>query len=202
MDKIDTKAGIAAGLIGGAAYAACVFLLDLGLLMSAVPAVLLCAAVMFLAPGGPLAPRQKPTEAEAQAMSQAQEKIDSIRRAAASVTGERAANARARLAEIADKAQQILDAIRNDRNKWAVARKFVDLLMTPIEAEVVRYATLASRNIKSTAWALDQFENEALPRVAQQLSDQYAQLHVTDVAWLGTELLTKLPTIELKLEDK
>lgn len=29
-----------------------------------------------------------------------------------------------------------------------------------------------------------------------------AQLHVTDVAWLGTELLTRLPTIELKLEDK
>lgn len=202
MDKIDTKAGIAAGVLGGVAYAACVFLLNLGLLMSIVPAALICAAVMFLMPGGPLGPRLKPTEAETRAMNESQQKIDAIRRAASSVSGERAATARPRLTEIADKAQRIVDAIKQDANKWAVAQRFLDTYLVPIEREATRYATLASRNIKSTQWALDDFENNALPNVARQLDEQYAQLHITDVAWLGTELGTSFPKIDLKLEDK
>lgn len=202
MHKIDTTAGIAAGVLGGVAYAACVFWLNLGLLGALIPAALVCVAVMVMAPGGPLGPRVKPTEAETRAMSQSQEKIDAIRKAASGVTGERAATAKTRLNEIADKAQRIVDVIKQDSNKWAIAQRFLDTYLVPIEREASRYAVLATRNIKSTQWALDGFENDSLPNVARQLDEQYAQLHITDVAWLGTELGTSFPKIDLKLEDK
>lgn len=199
MINRDVMVGIAAGAAAIATLLICAFPLAMSGAASLIVAALVGAAALLVAPGGPLGPRTKPNEREAQAIAEAKLKIKSLREAHAIVPANRS-EAKSVISKIADESARILGVIESDPNKFAAAEPFLNQCITPIESLVGQYAKLASRDVDAAREFLQQVE-DGLPGIVHQLDKWYEQLHINDIAKLmsGTiQVEATLPTINLK----
>jgi hypothetical protein len=200
MTALDRNVGLIAGACAAVVYAACVFLIDLGLLWSALPAVAVCAAVLLLAPGGPMGKKLEPTQAEKAAMVAGRAKIKSMREMLGSLPH---SAQRVIVERIVEKSGRIADAIEQDWNKFQAAQPFLVSYLEPIEGWLKRYSLVVSRGIQLSESVRLEAENETLPRMERSLDKLYQRLHVKDIAFVmgGNEVELNFPIIEARSEE-
>ncbi len=200
MNALDRNVGLASGIAAAATYAACVFLIDLGLLWSALPAVAVCAAVLLLAPGGPMGKKLEATPAEKAAMASGRAKIKSMQEMLQSLP---AGKQRDIVGRIVDMSTKIADAIELDWNKFQAAQPFLVSYLEPIEGWLKRYSLVVSRGIELPESIRLEAENETLPRMERSLDKLYQRLHVKDIAFVmgGNEVELSFPIIEARSEE-
>lgn len=200
--KRDTTVGIAAGFAAVATLLICAFPVHMALLPSFGVAVLVGAAALLVAPGGPLGPRTKPSESEAKAIAGSKVKIESLRKMAAGLPSARA-KGRDLLVRIAAEAEKILGAVETDANKFEAAEPFLAQYLTPMESWTKRYVLLADRDVAAAVDFLDKAERNVLPKMLASLVTLFEKLHVSDIAQLlaGNDAELNFPDIELAPEE-
>ncbi|CAN5559575.1 hypothetical protein BH11CYA1_BH11CYA1_25620 [soil metagenome] len=201
-NKRDVIAGFSAGGVAVLTYIICVFLVDLSVVTSLLPAVLAGAGVMFLVPGTTFTRRTTPNDQEAAAIKGAHAKVKSLQGYAAQIPAQHAV-ARGIVEEIAAEANRILVAIESDWNKFQAAEPFLNQYLVPIDSWLSRYVLLTTRGIESAKDFLASAERKALPDIKAQLTDLYEKLHINDVAQFlaGSMGGMSFPNIDLKSEE-
>ncbi len=198
----DVVAGLTAGGVAVTSISACVFILQMPIAVSLLPAVLLGAGVMLLFPGTSLAERTTPNEKEEAAITAARLKIRSLQSCAAKIPAQRTV-AIGLVRDIAAEASRILVAIESDSNKFQAAEPFLNQYLVPIDSWLSRYLLLVDRDIESAKDFIAAAERNALPDIKSQLTNLYENLHVNDVAEFlaGSMGGLAFPNIELKNEQ-
>lgn len=201
-NKRDVVAGLAAGGAAVLSYGTCVFLVDLSVVVSLIPAVLTGAGVIFLVPGTTFTQRTTMNEQEAAAIKAAHVKVKALQGYADQIPAQHAA-AKRLVAEIGEEANRILVAIESDWNKFQAAEPFLNQYLVPIDSWLSRYVLLTTRGIESAKDFLASAERKALPDIKTQLTDLYEKLHINDVAQFlaGSMGGMSFPNIDLKSEE-
>ncbi len=201
-NKRDVVAGLAAGGAAVVSYVTCVFLVDLSVVVSLIPAVLTGAGVIFLVPGTTFTQRTTMNEQEAAAIKAAHVKVKALQGYADQIPAQHAV-AKRLVAEIAEEANRILVAIESDWNKFQAAEPFLNQYLVPIDSWLSRYVLLTTRGIESAKDFIASAERKALPDIKTQLTDLYEKLHINDVAQFlaGSMGGMSFPNIELKSEE-
>lgn len=202
MKSHDLRAGIYSGLAGIAVLGLCMLALHWTLVPSLVVAVVVCVAVMLIAPGGPLEViRTKPTEAEARAIAAVRQKIAEV-----AAFGKQLSPVSPRGADlnrqVVEKMTRIIDVIAEDRNKFKAADPFLKDI-EPVSVFFEAYTKLVVRRIKTAEATIKDAEERQLPRLIQRFDNLFERLHSYDAAWLETETEVTLPNIgdvDFKLE--
>jgi len=201
-NKRDVVAGLVAGGVAVLSYVTCVFLVDLSVVVSLLPAVLTGASVMFLVPGTTFTQRTTMNEQEAAAIKAAHVKVKALQGYADQIPAQHAV-AKRLVAEIGEEANRILVAIESDWNKFQAAEPFLNQYLVPIDSWLSRYVLLTTRGIESAKDFIASAERKALPDIKTQLTDLYEKLHINDVAQFlaGSMGGMSFPNIELKSEE-
>lgn len=201
-NKRDVVAGLAAGGAAVVSYVTCVFLVDLSVVVSLIPAVLTGAGVIFLVPGTTFTQRTTMNEQEAAAIKAAHVKVKALQGYADQIPAQHAV-AKRLVAEIGEEAKRILVAIESDWNKFQAAEPFLNQYLVPIDSWLSRYVLLTTRGIESAKDFLASAERKALPDIKTQLTDLYEKLHINDVAQFlaGSMGGMSFPNIDLKSEE-
>lgn len=201
-NKRDVVAGLAAGGAAVLSYVTCVFLVDLSVVVSLIPAVLTGAGVIFLVPGTTFTQRTTMNEQEAAAIKAAHIKVKALQGYADQIPAQHAV-AKRLVAEIGEEANRILVAIESDWNKFQAAEPFLNQYLVPIDSWLSRYVLLTTRGIESAKDFLASAERKALPDIKTQLTDLYEKLHINDVAQFlaGSMGGMSFPNIDLKSEE-
>ncbi len=201
-NKRDVIAGLTAGGVAVLTYVTCVFLVDLSVVVSLIPAVLTGAGVMFLVPGTTFTQRTTMNEQEAAAVKAAHVKVKALQGYADQIPAQHVV-AKRLVAEIAEEANRILGAIESDWNKFQAAEPFLNQYLVPIDSWMSRYVLLTTRGIESAKDFIASAERKALPDIKTQLTDLYEKLHINDVAQFlaGSMGGMSFPNIELKSEE-
>lgn len=203
MKRHDLFAGLAAGGFGIAALLLCLFVLKMTLILSGVVALVVCVAVMLIAPGGPLevVMRTKPTPEQQKAIDAVRQHIADIAESARQVESHSPRGA-GLIRQVVAKMTMIIDVIAEDRNKFASAEPFLSTIQ-PIVTFFPVYVKLVKRNVKTAEATIKDAEERQLPRLIGRFDNLFERLHSYDAAWLETETEFSLPNIgdvELKLE--
>ncbi|MBA4234000.1 MAG: hypothetical protein C0465_25850 [Ralstonia sp.] len=201
-NKRDVVAGLAAGGAAVVSYVTCVFLVDLSVVVSLIPAVLTGAGVIFLVPGTTFTQRTTMNEQEAAAIKAAHVKVKALQGYADQIPAQHAV-AKRLVAEIGEEANRILVAIESDWNKFQAAESFLNQYLVPIDSWLSRYVLLTTRGIESAKDFLASAERKTLPDIKTQLTDLYEKLHINDVAQFlaGSMGGMSFPNIDLKSEE-
>lgn len=204
MKTLDSKVGLAAGAVGAVTYVVSVLFFNVDLLWAILPTIALAAAVLLVAPGGPMGKRTKPNDAEARAMARAREILKSLESRVDEMPERRETQPRKRLKSILYKADRVQDVIESDWNKFAAAEHFLQKVLEPMQNWLDRYLRVAGRDLEFAKDILTKAEEDTLPYLERSLDTYFEQLHVNDIAGLMSsgEVQLKFPKIELKLEDE
>ncbi len=202
MKSHDRNAGLMAAGGGILALLACVYAMHMTLWLSVVVAVVVCVAILLMAPGGALeVVRTKPTEAEAKAIAAVKARIAEIADCGRQVSNDSPRGSKL-IGEIVVKMTRIIDVIAEDRNKFASAEPFLRDI-EPVCTWFPLYVKLVVRKVKSAEASIKDAEERQLPRLRDRFDNLYERLHSFDAAWLETGNEVTLPSIgdvDFKLE--
>lgn len=184
------------------ALLACVYAMHMTLWLSVVVAVVVCVAILLMAPGGALeVVRTKPTDAEAKAIAAVKARIAEIAECGRQVSNDSPRGSKL-IGEIVVKMTRIIDVIAEDRNKFASAEPFLRDI-EPVCTWFPLYVKLVVRKVKSAEASIKDAEERQLPRLRDRFDNLYERLHSFDAAWLETGNEVTLPSIgdvDFKLE--
>ena len=201
MRALDRNVGLAAGLAAAVSLVLCVFVFQVTLVLSLVPSVLVGAAVLLLAPGGPMGRRLTPDKEEAEAIAQSKAKLGRLGKMIDELNDPHAPGATAARAVLIE-ADKCLYVIGKDANKFEAAGPFLKKYVTPLERWMEGYLRVLERDLEFARDALKAAERDTLPRLVRDFETLYEQLHINDVVQMQTGSITELRFAGIELNDE